>query len=65
MVDKKLQTLAYRLKDSSTLRNLASELEFDFEDKPVNKDNWNDKEKAIVQEAKIIASKNDYKILLY
>ena len=55
MVDKKLQTLAYRLKDSSTLRNLASELDFDFEDKPVNKDNWNDKEKKIVQEAKIIS----------
>jgi hypothetical protein len=62
MVDKELQTLAYRLKDSSTLRNLASKLEFDFEDKPVNKDNWNDDEKKIVQEAKIIASKNDYKI---
>ena len=62
MIDKKLQTLAYRLKDSSTLRNLVSELNYDFEDKPVNKDNWNDKEKKIVLEAKIIASKNDYKI---
>jgi hypothetical protein len=62
MVDKKLETLAYRLKDLSTLRNLFSELNFDFADKPVNKDNWNDEQKKIVQEAKIIASKDDYKI---
>jgi hypothetical protein len=62
VVDKKLETLAYRLKDLSTLRNLFSELNFDFADKPVNKDNWNDEQKKIVQEAKIIASKDDYKI---
>ena len=62
MVDKKLETLAYRLRDLSTLRNLFSELNFDFEDKPVNKDNWNDEQKKIVLEAKIIASKDDYQI---
>ena len=62
MVDKKLETLAYRLRDLSTLRNLFSELNFDFADKPVNKDNWNDEQKKIVQEAKIIASKDDYQI---
>ena len=62
LVDKKLETLAYRLKDLSTLRNLFSELNFDFADKPVNKDNWNDEQKKIVQEAKIIASKDDYQI---
>ena len=61
-MDKKLETLAYRLKDLSTLRNLFSELNFDFADKPVNKDNWNDEQKNIVQEAKIIATKDDYKI---
>ena len=62
MVDKKLETLAYRLRDLSTLRNLFSELNFDFADKPVNKDYWNDEQKKIVQEAKIIASKDDYQI---
>tara|TARA_B100000686_G_scaffold202193_2_gene209183 strand:+ start:758 stop:3931 length:3174 start_codon:yes stop_codon:yes gene_type:complete len=62
MIDKKLETLAYRLRDLSTLRNLFSELNFDFADKPVNKDNWNDEQKKIVQEAKIIASKDDYQI---
>jgi hypothetical protein len=62
LVDKQLETLAYRLKDLSSLRNLFSELNFDFADKPVNKDNWNDDQKKIVQEAKIIASKDDYQI---
>ena len=62
MVNKKLETLAYRLKDLSTLRDLFSELNFNFTDKPVNKDNWNNEQKVIVQESKIIASKNDYQI---
>ena len=62
MTDKKLETLAYRLKDISTLRNLFSELNFDFADNPVNKDNWNDNQKKTVQEARIIASKDDYQI---
>ena len=44
MADKKLETLAYRLDDISSLRNLFSELNFDFADNPVNKDNWNDDE---------------------
>ena len=55
MADKQLETLAYRLKDLSSLRNLFSELNFDFTDKPVNKDNWNDDQKKLVQEARIIA----------
>jgi len=62
LVNKQLETLAYRLSDISTLRNLFSELNFDFADKPVNKDNWNDEQRKIVQEAKIIASKDDYQI---
>ena len=62
MADKQLETLAYRLKDLSTLRNLFSELNFDFVDKPVNKDSWNKEQKEIVKEAKIIASKDDYQI---
>ncbi len=41
---------------------MFSELNFDFADKPVNKDNWNDKQKETVSEARIIASKNDYQI---
>ena len=62
MVDKQLETLAYRLQDLSSLRNLFSELNFDFADKPVNKDNWNDDQKKIVQEARIIANKADFLI---
>jgi hypothetical protein len=62
LADKQLETLAYRLKDLSSLRNLFSELNFDFADKPVNKDNWNDDQKKLVQEARIIASKDDYQI---
>ena len=62
MTDKKLENLAYRLQDMNSLRNLFSELNFDFEDKPVNKDNWNDEQKQMVLEARVIAKKNDYKI---
>ena len=58
----KLDTLAYRLKDLETLRNLFSELNFDFEDGPVSKDGWTDYQKSIVRESKIIASKSDYRI---
>jgi hypothetical protein len=62
LTNKKLESLAYRLKDITSLRNLFSELNFDFIDKPVNKDNWNDEQKKIVDDAKIIAGKNDYHI---
>ena len=61
-LDKNLETLAYRLKDMATLRNLFSVLNYDFDDKPVNKDGWNDEQKDIVVESRIIASKNDYLI---
>ena len=46
----------------NSLRDLFSELNFDFEDKPVNKDNWNDEQKQMVLEARVIAKKKDYKI---
>ena len=62
MTNKKLENLAYQLQDMNSLRNLFSELNFDFEDKPVNKDNWNDEQKQMVLEARVIAKKNDYKI---
>ena len=44
------------------MRTLFSELNFDFEDKPVNKDSWNAQQKEIVSEARIIASKSGYRI---
>ena len=62
LIDKKLEKLACELRDLNSLRNLFSELNFDFDEKPVNKDNWNIEQKEIVQKAKIIASKNKYNI---
>lgn len=38
------------------------ELNFDLADEPVNKEHWSQDQKDIVQEARIIASKNDYLI---
>ncbi len=60
MTDKKLESLAYRLRDLTSLRELFSELNFDFEDKPVNKDSWRQNQKDKVTEARIVASKNNY-----
>ena len=62
MADKKLESLAYRLNDMKSLRNLFSELNFDYENEPVNKDNWSKEQKDTVTESKIIASKNGYQI---
>ena len=59
---KKLEHLAYILKDLVSLRNLFAELNFDFADEPVNKKSWNDSEKEIVLESKIVAKKDDYRI---
>jgi len=47
---KKLEHLAYILKDLSSLRNLFAELNFDFADEPVNKEICNDSEMEIVLE---------------
>ena len=58
---KKLKSLAFRLVDLSSLRKLAVEgLQFEYADKPVNKQNWTDDEKEIVVESKIIAEKNNF-----
>ena len=58
---KKLESLAFRLVDLPSLRKLVVEgLDFEFADKPVNKQNWTDDEKKIVVESKIIAEKNDF-----
>ena len=62
MTNQKLENLAFRLKDLQSLRNLFSELNFDFADKPVNKDNWSEEQKKIVAESRIVASKNGYQI---
>ena len=62
MTLKKLESLAYRLDGLSSLRSLFSELNFDFEDKPVNKDSWNEQQKEMVSKARIIASKSGYRI---
>jgi hypothetical protein len=60
--DKKIESLAYRLKDYESLRALFAELNFEFADKPVNKEHWNQDQIDLVQEAKIIATKDDYRI---
>ena len=58
---KKLESLAFRLVDLPSLRKLVVEgLDFEFADKPVNKQNWTDDEKEIVVESKIIAEKNNF-----
>ena len=62
MSDKKIESLAYRLKDYESLRALFAELNFEFADKPVNKEHWNQDQIDMVQEAKIIAKKEDYRI---
>ena len=56
-----LTTLAFRLQDLKSLRTLVVEgLDFDFADKPVDTQNWTDKEKEIVVDSKIIAEKNNF-----
>jgi hypothetical protein len=60
--DKKLKSLAYRLDDSDSLRRLFSKLNFNSCDEPVNKENWNENQKKFIQEARIIANKNNYDI---
>ncbi len=62
MSDKKIESLAYRLKDYESLRALFAELNFEFADEPVNKEYWNQDQIDMVQEAKIIAKKDDYRI---
>ena len=62
MPDKKIESLAYRLKDYESLRALFAELNFEFADEPVNKEHWNQDQIEMVQEAKIIAKKDDFRI---
>ena len=62
MVDQKLESLAYRLAELNSLRNLFAHLNYDFADDPVNKESWTDDEKSIITEARMIAKKDDYRI---
>ena len=62
MTNTKLENLAYRIHDLKSLRELFMELNFDFEDKPVNKDSWSNDQKQIVSESKLIAHKDKYLI---
>ena len=60
---KKLENLAYLLarQDLQSVQKLAVEgLQFDPTNKPVNKANWTDEEKANVEESRIIAEKNNF-----
>ena len=62
MIDEKLKKLSSQLIDMQSLKNLSSYLNFERENKSVNKDNWNQHEKDIVEIAKIIASKKYFEI---
>lgn len=62
MSNNKLESLAWRLENIDNLKELFRELNFDNIDKPVNKEYWSQDQKNIVQEARIIAAKNDYNI---
>ena len=62
MSDEKLKSLAYRLENLDSLRRLISELNFDSCDDPVNKEYLNENQRNLIQEARMIAKKNDYHI---
>ncbi len=63
MSNNKLESLAYRLENSDSLKRLFLELNFDGCDEPVNKENWSQNQIEIIQEVRVIACKNDYQIL--
>ena len=62
MEDKKIESLAYRLADLDSLRSLFAHLNYNFADEPANKDAWTDDERDTIQEARVIAKKDDYKV---
>jgi len=43
-----------------SLRNLFADLNFEYEDKPVDKQNWNEKQREIVVDSRIVARKDSY-----
>jgi hypothetical protein len=62
LTNKKLESLAYRLRDLDSLRQLFAELNFEFDNKPVNKEQWSQDQKKIIQEARIFAQRGDYHV---
>ena len=56
----KLESDAFRLKDIESLRRLFADLNFEYEDKPVDKQNWNQRQKDIVVDSRIVARKDNY-----
>jgi hypothetical protein len=56
----KIESQTFRLKDKESLRDLFSSLNFDYEDKPVDKQNWNQEMKDNVVESRIVAKKDNY-----
>jgi hypothetical protein len=56
----KIESETFRLKDIQSLRNLFASLNFEYEDKPVDKQNWNVLQKGIVLESRIVAKKDNY-----
>ena len=58
-----LQSFANRLTDKKSLKKLFVEgLNFEISQEPVNEETWKDEEKNIIEEAEIVAKKDDYKI---
>ena len=57
-----LESDVYRLKDIESLRKLFADLNYDYEDKPVDKQNWDDEMRSIALESRIVARKDNYLI---
>ena len=58
----RIESDAYRLKDIESLRILFADLNYEYEDKPVDKQNWNDEAEKIVIASRIVARKGNYLI---
>ena len=57
-----IETLVNCIKDFHSLQELFLKLNFDFMDMSASKDCWNTNEISLIQKAKIIAVRGDYKI---
>ena len=62
MTLQKLRHLANRISDVDTLRQVFTELNYDYEDLPISKDGWSSVQKNDCADARVIADKNGYKI---
>jgi len=59
---KKIETIAFRLKNVNTLRQLFHELNYEIIVEPIDKQTWSDSQKEIVVNAEIIAKKERFKV---